>query len=118
MKFENTKIIEYRPALTEEYYNSETWGIFHGAYVKEPFGYSIFQSVDAGKLPIIAKDWCPDFNYPYRASTKEEFENMVNTITRTSRETRENIFNSAKKYLSRFDNQNEWIIKMLEIYNG
>lgn len=118
MKFNNTKIIEYRPLLTSEYYLSDTWGIFHGAYVKEPFGYSIFQSVDAGKLPIIAKDWCPNFNYPFRASTKEEFENVVEIINGMTKENRKNIFNSAKKFLKGFDNKEEWVIKMLEIYNG
>ena len=118
MKFNKTKIIEYNPSLTPDYYQSEQWGIFHGAYVKEPFGYSIFQSVDAGKLPIIANDWCPEFNYPYRASTKEEFERMVKRINDTPKETRESVFNSAKKFLKKFDNIDHWVKKMLEVYNG
>lgn len=117
MKFNNTKIIEYNPNLTDEYYTSSLFGIFHGAYVKEPFGYSILQAVDAGKLPIISKGWCPEFNYPYRASSKEEFENMVKLIQNTNKETRENIFNSAKSFLKKFDNKDHWVERMKTIYN-
>ena len=117
MKFNNTKIIEYNPNLTDEYYNSSLFGIFHGAYVKEPFGYSILQAVDAGKLPIISKGWCPEFNYPYRASNKEEFENMVKLIQNTNKETRKNIFNSAKEFLKKFDNKDHWVERMKTIYN-
>jgi len=116
-KFNKTKIIEYMPKLTEEYYRSELFGIFHGAYVKEPFGYSIFQSVDAGKIPIIAKDWCPEFNYPFRASTKIEFEKMVKQIKSMSKENRKSIFNSAKLFLNKFNNKKEWINKMKIYYN-
>ena len=118
MKFKNTKIVEYRPNLTPDYYKSDSWGIFHGAYVKEPFGYSIFQSVDGGKLPIIAKDWCPDFNYPFRASTKEEFEDVVEQIKNTPLETRLSIFKSAKNFLKRYDNKQEWTKIMINLYNG
>ena len=44
------------------------FGIFHGAYFKEPFGYSIFQAVDYGKIPIIHTDWAKEVDYKYRAS--------------------------------------------------
>ena len=110
-------IFKYNPNLTDEYYNSSLFGIFHGAYVKEPFGYSILQAVDAGKLPIISKGWCPEFNYPYRASSKEEFENMVKLIQNTNKETRKNIFNSAKEFLKKFDNKDHWVERMKTIYN-
>ena len=33
------------------------WGISHSCHTNEPFGYSIFQAVDWGKLPIIHEDW-------------------------------------------------------------
>lgn len=116
-KFNKTKIIEYTPNKIEDYYRSNLFGIFHGAYVKEPFGYSIFQSVDGGKLPIIHKNWCPEFNYPYRVSSKEEFESTVKRIKNTKKETRELIFKSAKNFLKKFDNKEVWIKIMTDFYN-
>ena len=47
--------------------------IFHGCYIKEPFGYAIFDAVDNGKVPIIHTDWMKHIDYKYRANTKGEF---------------------------------------------
>ena len=99
-KLKNINVYEWSADI-HHYFMLKNWGIFHGAYFKEPFGYSILQAVDAGKLPIISKGWCPEFNYPYRASSKEEFENMVKLIQNTNKETRKNIFNSAKEFLKK-----------------
>ena len=49
------------------------WGISHSCFINEPFGYSIFQALDYGKIPIISKDWCEEYDYPYRANNKIEF---------------------------------------------
>ena len=53
------------------------WGISHSCFNYEPFGYSIFQAVDYGKLPILHKDWGVECNYDYRVETKEDFDDLV-----------------------------------------
>ena len=87
----------------------KNWGIFHGAYFKEPFGYSIFQAIDYGKLPIINLDWAPEVNYRYRAETKMEFDKMVKTILRDSYETRLENFMRLKSYMLQFDDVEKWV---------
>jgi hypothetical protein len=91
---------------------TKPWGIFHGAYFKEPFGYSIFEAVDYGKLPIINKDYAIEVDYKYRASTKNEFDNCIKQITKDSHETRVEERNKLINYLKKFDNKKEWIDKV------
>ena len=91
---------------------TKDWGIFHGAYFREPFGYSIFEAVDYGKLPIINKDWGKDLDYKYRASTKNEFDNCIKQITRDSQETRIEERNKLIKFMKKYDNKKEWVDKI------
>lgn len=90
----------------------KNWGIFHGAYFNEPFGYSIFQAVDYGKLPILNKDWAPEVDYKYRVSTKNEFDFCVKTMVNDTYDERNFEFNKLKEYMKQFDNKNEWIDKV------
>ena len=90
----------------------KNWGIFHGAYFKEPFGYSIFQAVDYGKLPIINKDWAQEVDYKYRVSTKNEFDKCIKQILRDSQREREYEFTKLKNYMKKFDNKLEWADKI------
>ena len=90
----------------------KNWGIFHGAYFNEPFGYSIFQAVDYGKLPILNKDWAPEIDYKYRVETKNEFDSCVKEIVNDSYEIRNAEFQKLKEYMKKFDNKNEWIDKV------
>lgn len=90
----------------------KNWGIFHGAYFKEPFGYSIFQAVDYGKVPIINKDWAVDVEYDYRASTMNEFKKITKRIQSDPYEKVERNFNNLKKYMEKFDNKEIWIDKI------
>jgi len=90
----------------------KNWGIFHGAYFQEPFGYSIFEAVDYGKLPILNSDWAPEINYRYRASSKNEFDKCVKTILKDSYETRSTEFYKLKNYMVKFDYKTEWIDKV------
>jgi hypothetical protein len=90
----------------------KNWGIFHGAYFKEPFGYSIFQAVDYGKLPIINKDWAQEVDYKYRVSTKNEFDKCIKQILKDSHNTRVIEFNKLKEYMKKFDNKEEWVDKI------
>lgn len=94
------------------HFMTKNWGIFHGAYFKEPFGYSIFQAVDYGKLPIINYDWGHEVDYKYRASTKNEFDKCIKQILRDSHREREYEFMKLKKYMKKFDNKKEWADKI------
>ena len=94
------------------------WGISHSAFTSEPFGYSIFEAVDKGKLPIIHTSWCKDLNYPYRASSKKEFFDIYTKITNTSHEEKLIWFNTIKQYMKdRYTNKDLWINSLLDIYN-
>ena len=104
-------LFQWEPGIHHQFM-LKNWGIFHGAYFKEPFGYSIFQSVDYGKIPIINKDWAIEVEYDYRASTMNEFKKMVKRIQSDSIENIEKNFNSLKKYMKSFDNKEEWIDKI------
>lgn len=87
----------------------KNWGIFHGAYFKEPFGYSIFQAVDYGKLPIIHTDWLPNLKYKYRADNINMFHKMVKNIVKDSYEERLEEFTRLKIELKKYDNKDEWV---------
>jgi hypothetical protein len=87
----------------------KNWGIFHGAYFQEPFGYSIFQAVDYGKLPILNWDWAPEINYRYRVGNKMEFDKCVKTILKDSYEIRLENFMRLKSYMLQFGNIDKWV---------
>lgn len=112
-----SKIFHYNSKFSEKFWNMD-WGISHSCFTSEPFGYSIFQSVDMGKLPIIHKDWCKDLEYPYRASSKKEFNHIYSKIQKSSYEEKNKWFNKIKSYLvSNYTNKDEWIQNLLNIYN-
>ena len=93
---------------------NKDFGIFHGAYFKEPFGYSIFQAIDYGKLPIIHTDWAKDVDYKYRASTKNEFDKCIRKILLDSEEERYTQFAKLKTYMLKFQNVESWKNKILK----
>jgi hypothetical protein len=101
-------IYQWDPDI-HHFFMLKNWGIFHGAYFQEPFGYSIFQAVDYGKLPILNHDWAPEVEYKYRAETKMEFDKMVKIILRDSYETRLENFTKLKSYMLKFDNVEKWV---------
>jgi hypothetical protein len=94
------------------------WGISHSCFKYEPFGYSIFQAVDYGKLPILSKDWMKEWDYPYRAETKTEFEEIVKLIKNTDYETKKYWFNKLKTNMMVFTDRNKWVKDLLDIYNS
>ena len=94
------------------------WGISHSCFTVEPFGYGIFESVDRGKLPIIHRDWCKDFEYPYRASSKKEFNHIYSRLKETSYSEKNKWFNLLKEYMiNNFTNKDKWVNDLLNIYN-
>jgi hypothetical protein len=95
----------------------QDWGISHSAHIYEPFGYSIFQAVDWGKIPILAHDWLPEYDYPFRASSKQEFhEQYKNICDLTLQERRDYLF-PLREHLKQWDNKEQWRDRLLEIYN-
>lgn len=113
-----SKIYHYDSSFKDMFYGMD-WGVSHSCFTVEPFGYSIFEAVDRGKLPIIHKEWCIDLDYPYRASSKKEFNHIYSMICNSSYEERKKHFLSIKNYMiSKFTNKEEWIESLLNIYNS
>jgi hypothetical protein len=94
------------------------WGISHSCFNYEPFGYSIFQAVDYGKLPILSKDWMKEWDYPYRAESKTEFEDIVKLIKNTDYETKKYWFDKLKLEMTKFSDKDKWVNDLLDIYNS
>ena len=105
--FPGIKFYQWSPSILDTFMKKD-FGIFHGAYFKEPFGYSIFQAVDYGKLPIIHSEWATDVDYKYRASTKNEFDKCVKQINKDTFEVRFSEFAKLKTYMMSFDNRKKW----------
>ena len=114
--FDKTKVYKFKYDNLDKFYNLD-WGISHSCFVDEPFGYSIFQAVDYGKLPILHTDWCSEYEYPFRASNRKEFNECYNEIKTIKN--RNNFLVDLRDYLKeRFDRKEEWIEKYLEVFNA
>ena len=95
------------------------WGISHSAHIYEPFGYSIFQAVDYGKVPILAEDWLPQYKYPLRASNPKDFKLQYERICKMGLDERRDILFPLREYLTEhFGNKQRWVEQMLRIYNS
>ncbi len=116
--FSSTRLYQFRYDMLDKFYRRQDWGISHSCHLDEPFGYSIFQAFDYGKLPILQMDWCRDYDYPFRAFTKEQFKEQVNNISELSVKERNEYLNGFREYLRQYDNKQEWVDKYLEIYNS
>ena len=90
---------------------------FHGCYVNEPFGYSIFNAIDYGKLPILNKFWLPKIDYKYRANTKEQFNEMYEIMCNDFEVERQYQFKLLKSALLKYDNKREWILSIVNLLN-
>jgi len=117
VKLNKFQVIDYRSEKIDSFYRRDDWGISHGCFESEPFGYSIFQSVDYGKMPVIHKNWCKDMKYPFRASTQKQFENKVAEISNLSIEDRNIYLGDLRKYLSQYSSVEKWRDSLLSIYN-
>jgi len=114
---QKSKVYHYKPEYKDTFYNMD-WGISHSAFTSEPFGYSIFEAVDYGKLPILHGTWCPDFEYPYRASTKNEFGDIYNKIVLDTFEEKTKWFNKLKTFMiENYTDKEKWVQSLLKIYN-
>ena len=111
--FPNIKFYQWNPSILHTFMKKD-FGIFHGAYFKEPFGYSIFQAVDYGKIPIIHTDWAKDVDYKYRADTKNGFDKMIKVIKSDSKEQRFEEFAKLKTYMLKFQDVDSWKKQILK----
>lgn len=113
-----SKVFHYDSKFSDKFWNMD-WGISHSSFTSEPFGYSIFQSVDRGKLPILNGTWCKDLEYPYRASNKKEFVNIYNKLIETPYEEKNKWFLHLKQYMKdNFTDKDSWVREFLDIYNS
>jgi len=111
------KIYHYDSKFKDIFWNMD-WGISHSAFTYEPFGYSIFEAVDRGKLPILHKTWLPKFDYPYRVSSKKEFDDIYSRLKETPYEEKNKWFLHLKQYMiDNFTNKDKWVEDLLNIYN-
>ena len=112
-----SKIYHYDSSFKDMFYNMD-WGVSHSSFTSEPFGYSIFEAVDRGKLPILNINWCKDLEYPYRASSKKEFNDIYSRIIKTPFEEKNKWFAHLKTYMiEKYTDKNKWIDSLLDIYN-
>ena len=116
--FEKTRLYQFNYRHLDRFYRRQDWGISHSCHLNEPFGYSIFQAFDYGKLPILQMDWLKDFEYPFRAFTKEQFKQQVDNISQLSVQERNDYLNGFREHLRQWDNKKQWTDKYLEIYNS
>ena len=89
------------------------WRIGSGGKQKQ----SINLSLDYGKLPILQKDWLINYEYPFRAFNKKEFDEQLNNISELSEGERQQHLDGLRDYCREYDNKKEWIKRYLEIYN-
>jgi len=94
------------------------WGISHSCHTNEPFGYSIFQAIDWGKLPIIHEDWGKECDYKYRAKDLVSFKFAYNEILRDTRMKHLKEFMKLKSYMKKFDNKEKWAEKISVFFNS
>ena len=115
--YSKSKIYHYDSKFKDTFYNMD-WGLSHSAFSSEPFGYSIFEAVDRGKLPIIHSTWCKDFEYPYRVSCKKDFVNIYSSIKDSSYSEKNKWFTLLKEYMvDNYSNKDRWVNDLLTIYN-
>jgi hypothetical protein len=113
-----SRVFHYDPRFSDKFWNMN-WGISHSCFSSEPFGYSIFESVDMGKLPILNLNWCKELEYPYRASNKKEFVNIYNKLIETPYEEKNKWFLNLKQYMKdNFTDKERWVRDFLDIYNS
>ena len=116
-KFDKTRLYQFQYKNLHRFFDREDWGISHSCHLHEPFGYSIFQALDYGKLPILQKDWLSTYEYPFRAFNKKEFDEQLHNISELSEKERQDYLDGLRDYCRKYDNKDEWVEKYLQIYN-
>jgi hypothetical protein len=94
----------------------KTWSVSHSCHENEPFGYSIFQAVDYGKIPIIHTSWAPEIPYKYNANTSIGFGMCLYRISQDSDEVLEEEFRIIKDFMKKFDNKEMWVKRISNLF--
>ena len=111
-----SKIYKFDFKYKDRFYKLD-WGVSHSCFENEPFGYGIFEAVDWGKLPILHDEWQVSLDYKYKASDKESFQKMYETICEDDFEIRKKEFEKLKQWMiTHFSNKEMWKQKLLDIY--
>ncbi len=116
--FKKCKFYEFDMNIHRNWFVDKSWQIFHGAYKNEPFGYSIFDAVNYGKLPILHKEWGIECNYEYRVENKDDFDDIIKELIQTPYEKKLKEFEKLKGYLKGFDYKNKWVEKIGNLINN
>ena len=115
---QKTQVLGFSSGQVEDFYKSDDWGISHCCFDDEPFGYTIMQSIDYGKIPILHTDWNSDLDYPYRASNKEEFDKCVKKIKLLGVGKRNHYLSILKDYcVEKYGDIDSWSNKLASFYN-
>ena len=112
--FNDIKFYQWNSNILDSFMKKD-WSISHSCHTNEPFGYSIFQAVDYGKLPILHSDW-GDVDYKYRASSKEEFDSMVEIICKDSYEEHLDNWMRLSDWMMQYDNKWAWRDKIKKLF--
>ena len=112
--FNDIKFYQWNSNILDSFMKKD-WSISHSCHTNEPFGYSIFQAVDYGKLPILHSNW-GDVDYKYRASSKKEFDSMVEIICRDSYEEQLDNWVRLSEWMMKYDNKWEWRNKIKNLF--
>ncbi len=116
--FKRCKFYEFDMNIHRNWFVDKSWQIFHGAYKNEPFGYSVFDAVNYGKLPILHRDWGVECDYEYRVETKEDFDDLVDELIQTPYEKKVKECNKLKQYMLQFSDKNKWIKRVGNLINN
>ena len=112
--FSDIKFFQWDSKILDLFMKKD-WSISHSCHTNEPFGYSIFQAVDYGKLPILHSDW-GDVDYKYRVSSKEEFDSMVEIICNDSYEEQLDNWMRLSNWMIQYDDKWGWANKIKKLF--
>lgn len=116
--FSKAKVYEFDWSYLENFFSHDDWGIFHGCYRAEPFGYSIFQALDYGKIPIVEEFWDPSFDYKFRAKDRKSFKEELRRVRSIDKDQRSQILSNVRKSLeNKYGDPKSWAYEYLKIYN-
>ncbi len=111
-----TELLNFDKSFIRYFYSSHLWGIFHACYAVEPFGYSIFQAADHGKIPILHKKWWNKLDYDIVADSKESFDKQYKRISMMDTKERDKKIKKLVEQLKEFDNIDKWVERLVKFY--
>ena len=65
----------------------------------------------------MAHDWLPEYDYPFRAQSPEEFKEQYENICNLTLEEKGDYLYPLREHLRQWDNKEEWTTELLKLYN-